>query len=69
VFLCGPCLDCIGRPNLETGSQSGVAVAKTRGQFGNLVEGKRPPLETVTRRLMKAVTEDINVCVTLICKV
>jgi hypothetical protein len=43
--------------------QSKVAVAEAQGQFRNPEEGERQPLETVTRRLEKTVTEDISVCV------
>jgi hypothetical protein len=37
----------------STVSQSGVAVAEARGQVGKSEEGKRPPLESVTGRLLK----------------
>jgi hypothetical protein len=35
-------------------SQSEVTVGEAQGQFGNLEEGERPPLEAVIRRLVKA---------------
>jgi hypothetical protein len=46
-------------------SQSRVSVADARGQFANPEEMECPPLEAVTGSL----TEDANVCVTVICKV
>jgi hypothetical protein len=55
-------------------SQSRVAVAvdEAQGQLGNAEEKERPPLEAVTRRLVKTMTEKA-VCVrereTVICKV
>jgi hypothetical protein len=39
-------------------SQSRVAVAEAGKQFGNSEEGRRPPLEFVTRRLVKILAED-----------
>jgi hypothetical protein len=50
-------------------SLSIVAVAKARGQFGNPGERERPPLEAAFRRLVKAVTGETIVCVTVIFKV
>jgi hypothetical protein len=38
----------------DSDSESRVAVAEARGQFGNQEEGQRPPFEAVTRRLVKA---------------
>jgi hypothetical protein len=42
--------------------ESKVAVAEGRGQFGNQKEGERPPLEAVTRGLVKR-QETENKCV------
>jgi hypothetical protein len=40
-----------------------VAVAEVWGQFGNPEEGECPPLETITRRLVKTQqTEKTEVC-------
>jgi hypothetical protein len=39
-------------------SQSRVVVAKDGGQFGKPEEEEHPPLKTVTRRLVKIVTEN-----------
>jgi hypothetical protein len=53
-------------------------VAEKLGQIGNSKKGEHPPLEAVTRILMKIVHEDTRVCVcvcvcmcarTAICKV
>jgi hypothetical protein len=49
-------------------SQSRISVAEVLGQFGNPEEGECPPLEAVTKKLVKAVTEVTNVCVRMICK-
>jgi hypothetical protein len=38
-------------------------VAEAHVQFGNPEEGKQPPFEDVTRRLVKTVTRDTCVCV------
>jgi hypothetical protein len=35
------------------GSQSRVALAEARGQFGNPEERQRPPLKSDTRKLVK----------------
>jgi hypothetical protein len=37
-------------------------VAEARGHFGNPEEAERPPLEAVTRRRVKAATENTSVC-------
>jgi hypothetical protein len=50
-------------------SQSTTAVAKARREFANPEERKRPPLEAVTKRLMKSVTKDTSVSAIVICKV
>jgi hypothetical protein len=50
------------RPVARQVTQSRVAVAEV-GTVGNPEEGERPPLEAVTRRLVKAEqTEDLSVC-------
>jgi hypothetical protein len=38
-------------------------VAEARGQFGNPEEGERPPLEAVTRRLVKTQQTEKTYCV------
>jgi hypothetical protein len=38
---------------VQSVSQSRVGVAEARGQFGNPEEVERPPLEAVTRGLVK----------------
>jgi hypothetical protein len=38
-------------------------VAEVRGRFGNPEERERPRLESVTRELVKTVTEDTKMCV------
>jgi hypothetical protein len=43
-------------------SQSRVAVVVARGQFRNSEEEERSPLETVTRRVLKIVTDEYSVC-------
>jgi hypothetical protein len=40
-------------------------MAEERGLSGTQEKEERPPLEDVTRRLMKAVTEDTSMCVTV----
>jgi hypothetical protein len=51
--------------------QSRIAVAEAWGQFGN--SGELPPLEAVSGRLVKTVTEDIGLsscaCVGVTCEV
>jgi hypothetical protein len=42
-------------------------VAESRGQFENPEEGERSPLEAVTIRLVKTVTENTSVSLTVIC--
>jgi hypothetical protein len=39
------------------------SITEARGQFGKSEEEERSPLETVTRRLLKTMTEDTRVCV------
>jgi hypothetical protein len=38
-------------------------VAKARGQIGNVEERELPPLEAVTRGLVKTMAEDTSLCV------
>lgn len=38
------------------------------GIFGNSEGGSRPPLEAITRKLVKTVAEDISVPVAVICR-
>jgi hypothetical protein len=61
-FLCGLQLDVITRTNEESVvthlvyewiSRSAVAPAETRGQLGIPEEGERPPLEAVTRGMVR----------------
>jgi hypothetical protein len=65
VFSRGPCPDVISRTAagvcLSVKSQS-VSVADVRGQYENPEEGERSPLETVTKRLVKTVTETSTLC-------
>jgi hypothetical protein len=42
--------------------QSIAVVVEARGYFRNPEEGERPPLEAVTRRLVKTVIKDTRVC-------
>jgi hypothetical protein len=44
-------------------------VAEARGQFGNPEERERPSLEAVTRKLVKAMTENASIYVAVSCKV
>jgi hypothetical protein len=45
-------------------------VAEPQGQFGKPEEGERPPLEAVTRRLVKTQqAENTKVCAAVNCKV
>jgi hypothetical protein len=48
-------------------SQQGLAVAEAREQFENPKERKRPPLEAVTRRLVKTATQEIYCHVEKVC--
>lgn len=50
-------------------SEMRIHVADALGQFGNPDEGECLLLEPATRRLLKTVTEDASVFVTVICKV
>jgi hypothetical protein len=68
-ILCGACWDVINRTSLETVSQLLFAVAETHAQFRNAEEEEHPPLDVITRRLMKTVTEDTSVSRTVICTV
>jgi hypothetical protein len=42
--------------------------AEARRQLGNPEEKLNPPLQTVTRRVMKTVPEDTRVCATVMCE-
>lgn len=45
-----------------------VAMSEARGQFTNPEKREHPPLEAVSREMVKTVTEDTCVCITVICK-
>jgi hypothetical protein len=63
---------CAIRANiLQAGKvfESNVAIVEGWGQFKNRDEEKHPPLEAVTRRMVKTVTEDISVRVAMKYKV
>jgi hypothetical protein len=47
----------------EEYSESRVSVVEVQGKLGNAEEGERPPLETVTRTLVRTVANDTCVCV------
>jgi hypothetical protein len=49
-------------------SQSRVSIAEAQEQFVNPEEGKRPPLEAVTGRLVKSATETIKLYLIVIYK-
>jgi hypothetical protein len=42
-------------------------MAEALGQLGKPERGERLPLQIVTRRLVKTVTENPSVCITVIC--
>jgi hypothetical protein len=44
-------------------SRCELLLSEARGQFGNPEEGERPPLEAVTRKLVKTANrEDLSLC-------
>jgi hypothetical protein len=54
-------LTFVNKIDFELRRASEWRVVEATGQFSNTEEGERHPLEAVTRRLMKTVTEGINV--------
>jgi hypothetical protein len=52
-FIHGPRWDIISRTSLETVKLVESCCSRGRGQFGNPEQEERPPLEAVTRRLVK----------------
>jgi hypothetical protein len=59
--LCCLCWGVVSGTSVELVSQLRVAVAEAQGQFGNWEEEDRPPLEAISRSLVKIMAENPGV--------